>query len=249
VTSIRFNSVDLRFGRIRVFKGLSFDVQSDRLTCVLGRSGIGKTSLIKLVAGLILPDSGSVELSDTDRGEAERGGASSRAGMSMTSNVTYMPQHDSLLEWLSIENNVMLGARLRGRVTNQHRQRANELLEATGMSGRAKDLPGTLSGGMRQRVALARTLFEDKPIVLMDEPFSSVDAITHRTLQDLSVSLLQRRTVMLVTHNPSEAARVAQNVVVLGERATLFSPPGDTPRTGSAEKNALDQIWQCLGVA
>ncbi len=131
-----------------------------------------------------------------------------------------MSQKDLLLPWLSVLENVRLGARLRGE-TSDTTPRALSLLKAAGLATRANDRPDTLSGGMRQRAALARTLMEDRPVVLMDEPFSAVDPLTRLGLQDLAARMLAGRTVIFVTHDPMEALRLGYRVLVLnGNPAT-----------------------------
>ena len=143
-----------------------------------------------------------------------------------------MGQQDLLLPWLSAEANVALGARLRG--ARPDRARARHLLDAVGLAGAQAARPATLSGGMRQRVALARTLYEDRPVVLMDEPFSALDSLTRAQMQSLAARVLAGRTVLLVTHDPMEACRLADRVLVMsGFPATLSEPlhlSGPTPR-------------------
>ncbi len=190
---------------------LSLDFPGGRTTCLLGRSGVGKTSLLRHLAGL-LPDS--------------------RA----TGPVAYMAQRDLLLPWLSVLENVLLGYRLRrdGAARLAAEPRARALLAEVGLADRLHDLPQTLSGGMRQRVALARTLCEDRQIVLMDEPFGHLDAVTRLDLQDLAARLLRNRTIVLVTHDPLEALRLGHEVRILSGRpftvGPVIAPPGEAPR-------------------
>ena len=145
-----------------------------------------------------------------------------------------MGQNDLLLPWLSLEDNVLLGARLRGELTAGLQHQALELLRSAGLLEHCRDLPARLSGGMRQRGALLRTLMEGAPIVLMDEPFSALDALTRQRLQDLAVKMVQGKTVLLVTHDPLEALRLADRVIVLSGRPARVSanltPPGKAPR-------------------
>ena len=145
-----------------------------------------------------------------------------------------MAQQDLLVPWQRVVGNVMLGAHWRGRPAPEDRQRAQRLLDQVGLAGKAGQWPDELSGGQRQRVALARTLFEDASVVLMDEPFSAVDAITRLELHDLASRLLADRTVIMVTHDPLEALRLADRILILqGEPARLVSipvPEGDRPR-------------------
>ncbi|HJN22290.1 MAG TPA: ATP-binding cassette domain-containing protein, partial [Alphaproteobacteria bacterium] len=153
----------------------------------------------------------------------------------LAGRVAYMAQSDLLLPWLSVVDNVALGARLRGQPADM--TRACTLLSELGLEGYEGALPQSLSVGMRQRAALARTLMEDRPIVLMDEPFSGLDAITRARLQELAVSTLAGRTVLLVTHDPLEAIRIAERIEVMaGRPASLgapLTPPGRPPRDSS----------------
>jgi len=161
----------------------------------------------------------------------------------LQSRITYMAQQDLLMPWLSVLNNVLIGMRLRGIRKNLHLlHRAKKLLTQVGLGKAMNRAPASLSGGMRQRVALARTLFENKPIVLMDEPFASLDAITKLQLQDLTAKLLTKRTIILVTHDPLEALRLGHHIhVMAGTPATLDEAlilPGLPPRD-PAESHVL----------
>ena len=173
-------------------ENLSLDFPGGRTTCLLGRSGVGKTSLLRHLAGLL-------------------------PGSRAAGPVAYMAQRDLLLPWLSVLENVLLGYRLRRDEAARRaaEPRARSLLGEVGLGDRLYDLPQTLSGGMRQRAALARTLCEDRQIVLMDEPFGHLDAVTRLDLQDLAAHLLQGRTVVMVTHDPLEALRLGHEIRVL----------------------------------
>jgi putative hydroxymethylpyrimidine transport system ATP-binding protein len=215
--SLRLDNLALHFGGQVIFENLSADIQAGEILALLGPSGVGKTSLLRIIAGLETPFAGSVTAAD---------------GAPLTGRVAYMAQNDLLVPWARVIDNVMLGARLRG--VKPEPDRAMALLAHVGLSSRARALPATLSGGMRQRVALARTLYEDRPIVLMDEPFSALDAITRTRIQDLATELLAGRTVLLITHDPMEACRISHSVLVLaGAPARLAAPirvPGPPPR-------------------
>jgi putative hydroxymethylpyrimidine transport system ATP-binding protein len=208
----------LAFDGRPVFEDLDLDIPAGRTTCLLGTSGVGKSSLLRLIAG-ISPEATARRLVASDGGP-------------IAGRIAYMDQRDLLLPWLSVLDNVTLGARLRGEAAEQ--PRALALLRQVGLADEANALPSALSGGMRQRAALARTLMEDRAVVLMDEPFSAVDALTRLRLQDLAAELLVGRTILLVTHDPLEALRLGHRILVLrGDPAHLsepLEPAGAVPR-------------------
>jgi putative hydroxymethylpyrimidine transport system ATP-binding protein len=208
----------LTIGTWPVLGGFELSFAPGQTTVLLGPSGSGKSSLLRLIAGLLPMPSGAT-LTATDNAP-------------VPPRLAWMAQQDLLLPWLSLIDNVALGARLRGEPPDF--SRARKMVEAVGLAGREQARPAELSGGMRQRAALARTLMEDRPFVLMDEPFSAVDAPTRHRLQELSAKLLAGRTVLLVTHDPLEALRLADRILVLsGAPATpqdIEVPAGPTPR-------------------
>jgi putative hydroxymethylpyrimidine transport system ATP-binding protein len=214
--SIKLRDGRLAYGGRLLFDGIALDLPAGCWTCLLGPSGVGKSTLLRLVAG-IAGGSGSARVVAGD------GGA-------LAGRVAYMAQQDLLLPWLGLLDNVMLGPRLRGEPREPARRRSLEIIRRVRLEGRERDRPASLSGGMRQRAALARTLVEDRPVVLMDEPFSAVDAITRLALQGLAAELLAGRTVLLVTHDPLEALRLGHRIhVMAGQPATLgpaIEPPG-----------------------
>jgi putative hydroxymethylpyrimidine transport system ATP-binding protein len=211
----------LTFDGAAVFDGLGFSLPAGRWTCLLGPSGVGKTTLLRLIAGLAVPEPPTEVVAEDGRPLAGR--------------VAYMAQQDLLLPWLGALDNVLVGSRLRGEKTGPALTgRARELLDKVGLGDRLRARPAELSGGMRQRVALARTLMEDRPVVLMDEPFSALDAITRLRLQELAARLLAGRTVLLVTHDPLEALRLGHGIHVMsGQPAAIgpaIAPAGPPPR-------------------
>ena len=201
---IIIHDVSLTLDSHLVFSGLSLEFAARQCHCILGRSGVGKTSLLNLVSGLQAVQSGTVSASN---------------GIALPTQIAYMLQDDGLLPWLSALDNVQLGSRLRAEKSPQSVEKAMHLLSSVGLVDRANSLPATLSGGMRQRVALARALMEDRPVILMDEPFSRLDAITRDELQVLASELLRHRTVLLVTHDPAEALRIGHTATVLHKNA------------------------------
>lgn len=221
--AVLIDNMSVAFGKRQLFADFSLRLDGGRTTCLLGPSGCGKSTLLKIIAG-----SGPTLKSGTIRLEPAEA----------SPKCAWMAQDDLLLPWLSLTDNVLLGARLRGELTDTARRKAEELLHAAGLAGHGKDLPGNLSGGMRQRGALLRTLMEGRMIVLMDEPFSALDALNRQKLQDLAAKMTCGRTVLLVTHDPLEALRLADRVVVLGGTPVRvlanLEPPGKPPRPAAS---------------
>lgn len=217
-----------------LFESFSLELPAGQWTCLLGASGVGKTTLLRLLAGLETSTTGSIQATD---------------GQALTGRVAYMAQQDLLLPWLTVLDNICLGARLRGE--RYPMAQAHELLQQLGLEGLAKRLPATLSGGQRQRVALARTLLEARPLVLMDEPFVALDALGRHRLQNLAARLLAGRTVLLVTHDPLEALRLGEQILVLQGRPVqlkpISAPPGDPPRQ-TDDRHLMQQHQRLLEV-
>lgn len=184
----------------RLFDDLHLVIEAGMTTCLLGPSGCGKSTLLRLLSGSAEFDmQGEITFLPED-----------------SNKVAWMGQDDLLLPWMNLIDNVMLGARLRGEVDNNIRKRAGDLIVSARLAGYEEALPAALSGGMRQRGALLRTLMEDRPVLLMDEPFSALDALTRVKLQNLSAEMTRGRTTLLVTHDAMEALRMADRVVILG---------------------------------
>jgi len=218
--SIVFEDITLGFNGKNLFTGFSAEVPAARCTCLLGPSGCGKSTILGLVSG-----NSRLKFSGRLRFLPEAG---------HTASISWMAQNDLLLPWLRVIDNVLLGARLRGKVHQELIAKAEQLLEEAGLRDRGGSLPGQLSGGMRQRVALLRTLMEERPVILMDEPFSALDALTRVRLQNLAARLTKGKTVLMVTHDPMEALRLADRIIVLpaqpGRIATVLDLKGTTPR-------------------
>lgn len=203
-----------------IFEGLNLSIAAGEWTCLLGASGVGKSTVLRLFAGL----GDGIDLAGTMTGDT---------------NVALMAQDDLLLPWLTALENVLIGARLRGEVADK--DRANRVLDRVGLAKHVHKRPGELSGGQRQRVALARTLMEDRPCVLLDEPFSALDALTRSQMQELTAELLVGHTVLLVTHDPGEAARLGQTILIMTHHglSKVDTPSGITPRP----VDAPDVLW------
>ena len=183
---------------ITALESLSISVATGEIVAVVGPSGCGKTTLLELVCGLQSPDAGSVEASPA----------------------ALMPQRDLLLPWLSALDNASLALRIKGLARQRAREQAHPWFERFGLAGFEQAYPSELSGGMRQRVSLLRTLLSGKPVLAMDEPFAALDAITRAEMQEwlARILLAEPRTVMLVTHDVEEAVLLGDRVVVLSPR-------------------------------
>ena len=195
----------------QIFEKISFTMQAGSWTCLLGPSGVGKTTILRLIAGLAsdIDLDGRILLTD---------------GKSSFDQIALMSQTDNLLPWLSAIENIVLGSRLRGE--KQNYEKATKLIEKVGLGDHRKKKPHALSGGQRQRVALARALMEERPIVLLDEPFSALDARVRAEMQELSAEHLRGKTILLVTHDPAEAARLGDTIMVLSKNGIRdVSPP------------------------
>lgn len=198
-----------------LFGPVNLTITGGQWTCLLGRSGVGKSTILRLILGLKTAGrfDGTVRAADADP---------------IAGRASYMAQSDLLLPWLSVCENVVLGARLRRETPDL--DRADALIARVGLTAHQSKTPGELSGGMRQRAALARTLMEDRPVVLLDEPFSALDAGTRADMQDLAAEVLINKTVLLVTHDPAEACRLGHQIILLSpDEARIWPTPAAPP--------------------
>lgn len=201
---IQLKQASLFYPACSVFSNLDLTLEGGKWTGLLGRSGIGKSSLLRLIAGFIDPKQTRFDLQISDQ-------------QSLASRIAYLPQQDTLLPWLNVLDNVLIGFRLRGETQrlNTLKKKALELVEQAGLSPVIHQKPSELSGGQRQRAALVRTFLENRPVVLMDEPFAQLDAVTRLSLQTLAAELFKNNTVLLVTHDPLEALRLSDIIYVM----------------------------------
>ena len=186
------------YGEVRALAGVSLRVTPGEVVALVGPSGCGKSTLLDLVCGLRAPQAGRIQ----------------------ASRAVLMPQRDQLLPWLTALDNAALALRVGGASKAEARAAARPLLEELGLAGFERSRPAELSGGMRQRVAFARTLLAGAPLLCLDEPFGALDAITRADAQAWLAAALMRtpRTVLLVTHDVEEAVVLADTVVVLSPR-------------------------------
>jgi NitT/TauT family transport system ATP-binding protein len=208
---VELRDVGLRYfsreGETEALKGISLSIAPGEFVAIIGPSGCGKSTLLSLISGIVTPTEGTVWID----------------GKSVTGpsrKVGYMLQQDYLFEWRTILENTLLGAEIQGVPLAKAREQATRLLTRYGLGQFLNHLPRQLSGGMRQRVALARTLCTNPDIVLLDEPFSALDSQTRLALADEIGEILRReaKTVILVTHDIGEAVSMAERVVVMSRR-------------------------------
>ncbi len=250
VPKVELRNIDLRYftldGETEAVNGFSLAVSPGEFVAIVGQSGCGKSTLLSLVAGILEPTAGDVLVDGLPV-----------AGPSPVCG--YMLQHDYLFEWRTILDNVLLGAEIQGLDRVVARKRAESLLRGYGLGEFMAHFPHQLSGGMRQRAALARTLCTDPEILLLDEPFSALDFQTRLALSDEVSEILRRegKTVILVTHDISEAVSMADRVIVMTKRPgrvkavhdiEFESPGGVRPRPFEARSKRefqpyFDQIW------
>lgn len=243
-SSLRINSVSKRFGSLEVLRGIDIDIESGQFVSIVGPSGCGKSTLMRIIAGLESPDTGDVRVKGVPvvKPGSDRG---------------FVFQSDNLLPWKTIWDNVTLGLRLQGCLNKETERRAQNLLNIIGLEGFEKYWPGQLSGGMRQRVNLARALAIDPAVLLMDEPFSALDAQTREIMQTelLRIWELGQKTVLFITHQIDEAVFLADRVVVLGRRPGWIKEEMvvDLPRPRDLRMKRLpefvekvDRIWSLI---
>ncbi|MCC6831632.1 MAG: ABC transporter ATP-binding protein [Thermoleophilia bacterium] len=224
-------------GEVAVLAGVDLTVAPGEVVALVGPSGCGKSTLLDVAAGLVPPDAGEVRL--------DGGPAPDRPG-----RLALMPQGDSLLPWRTLADNVAVGARLAG--VPDAAARAREAVTRYGLAGFEDHYPHALSGGMRQRAALARTALAGRPVWLLDEPFGALDALTraelHAEVADVWARL--RPTVLLVTHDPDEAAVLADRVLVSGPRPmgrlVEVAVPEARPRTPAARAAVREHVMDAL---
>ncbi len=201
--------------------GISFEVESREIVCIMGPSGCGKSTLLRIIGGLEHADGGSI------RTAPDGNGGAIRAAMVF--------QDPALFPWLTVSENIVYGLRLAAQRVPEAEveQRAGQLLALTHLDAFATAFPHQLSGGMKQRAAVARALAVKPPVMLMDEPFSALDPFTRRELEDevLRIRRDLETTILLVSHNPEEAVYLADRIIVLAGRPAAISEiiPVDLP--------------------
>lgn len=203
VSNLRFAYTTETGARLPVIDDLDISLKANEFVSIIGPSGCGKSTLFNMIAGLQVPDTGDIELD----------GATivGRPG-----SVTYMMQRDFLLPWRTVLENVTLGPELAGKPLSAARTEARKLLRRFGLEGFENVYPTALSGGMRQRAALLRTILCDRPIILLDEPFGALDALTRGSMHEwlLGIQREFQCAMILITHDPDEAVYLSDRVYV-----------------------------------
>jgi ABC-type nitrate/sulfonate/bicarbonate transport system ATPase subunit len=229
---LHISGVTRRYGQVTALEGVDLTVGQGEVVAVVGPSGCGKSTLLELIAGLQQPDEGSV----------------------MAAEASYMPQRDLLLPWRDALANAALALECEGVPRSEAGRRAEPLFERFGLAEFERARPAELSGGMRQRVAFLRTLLPGRPVLLLDEPFGSLDSITRASMQRWLADALadEPRTVVLVTHDVDEALFLADRVVVLSPRPghvvadidVDMDRPRDvtSPEFGALKRRALEAL-------
>jgi NitT/TauT family transport system ATP-binding protein len=234
---ITLHGVTHNFGSVHALTGIDLEVDEHEFVAVIGRSGCGKSTLLRLVAGLVTPSEGRVEVAGEPVVKPRR-------------DVSVMFQRPALLPWRTVLSNVLLPIEIFGLSQHTYGERAHELLELVGLGGFEKRLPHELSGGMQQRVSLCRSLIQSPRVMLMDEPFSALDAITRTELSEelQRVQLELPRTVVFVTHSIDEAVLLADRIVVLSPRPGRIHKIVDVglPRPRARGQAELDEVSRDL---
>ncbi|MDT4995455.1 MAG: NitT/TauT family transport system ATP-binding protein [Actinoplanes sp.] len=224
-------------GQVEALRDIYLEVADGEFVAILGRSGCGKSTLLRLIAGLLAPTCGEVKVSGARVTRPRR-------------DMAMMFQRPALLPWRSVIDNVLLPVQIFGWRKSAHRERAQHLLELTGLAGFERRLPHELSGGMQQRVALCRSLIAEPSVLLMDEPFSALDALTREELSGelQRIHMTNGATIVFVTHSIDEAVLLADRVVVLSPRPGQIREVLDIkiPRPRRLGRTAhLDEVARC----
>ena len=245
VNAVSVKGIYKNYGDVEALRDMSLDFPKGQLTSLLGPSGCGKTTLLKIIAGLLVPNQGEVYVNDqivTQPGPDR----------------AFVFQDFALMPWASVMRNVAFGLELRKVVKSEREDIARKYIKQVGLDGFENSYPHELSGGMRQRVGLARALSVNSPVLLMDEPFSAVDEQTRRKFQEELLQLVknENKTFIFVTHSIEEAVYVSDQVAILLPRPSrvseIIKPSGfknkdiDSIRKDSEYLDTVEKIWKSL---
>ena len=246
LSDINYSYNELR-GETKALENISFTVNPGEFIAIVGPSGCGKSTLLSIIAGLLIPKEGNISLNGAPIASAK-------------SRIGYMLQKDHLFEWRTVLSNVLLGLEIRKNVTAETRGKALDLLKTYGLEEFSNAKPSQLSGGMRQRAALIRTLVLEPDLLLLDEPFSALDYQTRLAVADDIWKIIkqEQKTAILVTHDLSEAVSMADRILVLSTRPgrlikdvnisfeDLESPSPMNRRNAKEFKSYFNLIWKEL---
>ncbi|GAA0077624.1 ABC transporter ATP-binding protein [Clostridium sp. CTA-5] len=241
--SMNYHSIK---GETKALNNINFEVDDEEFISILGPSGCGKSTLLNIISGLLSPSSGSVLYKNEDI-------------KNNLNKIGYMFQKDHLFEWLTVWDNVLLGLKIKKQITKENIERVDALLETYGLSKFKNHHPSELSGGMRQRVALIRTLALDPEILFLDEPFSALDYQSRLLVCDDVFKIIkkEKKTAIMVTHDIAEAISTSKRIIVLSQRPAQikkevyisFSKENSTPFDRRKEpefKEYFNDLWKEL---
>ena len=215
---------------LKILYDVNFYANQGEIISIVGPSGCGKSTFLNILAGLDQPDSGTVSISGIQSGD-------------LLGNVGYMQQKDLLLPWRNVLGNVILGLEVQGVPKKEAQIRAEEFMEDFGLSGFENNYPNSLSGGMKQRAAFLRTMLTDKTVFLLDEPFSSLDALNRASLQQWLLNLLSGftdKTIVMVTHDVEEALLLSDRVYVMTSRPGTMQKVVESPFQKPRNRNIVN---------
>lgn len=204
---IKIENTSKKFGDLTVLDNINIHVPQGEFLVLVGASGCGKSTLLNLIAGFIQPTSGKVIVNDREVTDVDP-----HSGMVF--------QQYALFPWMTVLENVAFGLKLRGMAKKEREEIAIKYIEMVGLQGFLDAYPKALSGGMRQRVSIARVLANDPPVILLDEPFAALDAMTRQVLQEQLVEIYEksRKTIVFITHSIDEALLLATRIIILGAK-------------------------------
>ena len=233
-------SVSHRYGDLLVHDGIEFAVRENEFLCICGPSGCGKTTLLDILAGILQPASGQV-LIHGEPVDPKR------------QNISFVFQEASTLPWLNVWNNIAMGLRIKKRPEAEIRRIVDDIIALVGLSGAEKQYPHQLSGGMKQRVGIARAFATDADVVLMDEPFVSLDQPTRERMQREVLDIWQhrKRTIIFVTHNLEEAVYLGDRILILSSKPAhiVADIPNALPRPRDTLSREFTELRsRCAGI-
>ena len=228
---LKIKNIGKDFKDLKVLDNINFEVEEDELICIVGPSGCGKTTLLRIIIGLEQPTTGSVLIKDKPLKQS-------------VSDLGFVFQEPALFPWRSALENVKFPLEIKGMEKEKKEEIARKYLKLVGLEGFENSYPFELSGGMKQRAALARVLAKDSEILLMDEPFASVDAQTSNKLQEELVDLWQKtmKTIIFITHSIDEAVYLSDKILVLSKGPSVIKKTFSNVLPRPRDRNSLEFI-------